>query len=122
MDNAAFMDEFFSQVCVAIVAQLFVFVFGTCLLFPLACLRGVLRVRVHFQIEDIRNSIEKIDVNVAEVKKLYSVILSAPTSDQGKNCQHHELFIGFSFSFSALTFDLCTRCVLCVPANKAALR
>ncbi|XP_054647726.1 syntaxin 3b isoform X5 [Dunckerocampus dactyliophorus] len=46
MDNAAFMDEFFSQ------------------------------------IEDIRNSIDKIDENVAEVKKLYSVILSAPTSDQ----------------------------------------
>uniref|UniRef100_A0A8D3ECG3 Syntaxin-3 n=1 Tax=Scophthalmus maximus TaxID=52904 RepID=A0A8D3ECG3_SCOMX len=34
------------------------------------------------QIEDIRNSIDKIDSNVAEVKKLYSVILSAPTSDQ----------------------------------------
>ncbi|XP_016426475.1 syntaxin-3-like [Sinocyclocheilus rhinocerous] len=34
------------------------------------------------QIEDIRNSINKIDENVAEVKKLYSVILSAPTSDQ----------------------------------------
>uniref|UniRef100_A0A672IX94 Syntaxin 3 n=1 Tax=Salarias fasciatus TaxID=181472 RepID=A0A672IX94_SALFA len=34
------------------------------------------------QIEDIRNSIDKIDENVAEVKKLYSVILSAPTSDQ----------------------------------------
>ncbi|XP_077464987.1 syntaxin 3b isoform X3 [Stigmatopora argus] len=46
MDNAAFMDEFFTQ------------------------------------IEDIRNSIEKIDENVAEVKKLFSVILSAPTSDQ----------------------------------------
>ncbi|XP_051925452.1 syntaxin 3b isoform X1 [Hippocampus zosterae] len=46
MDNAAFMDEFFSQ------------------------------------IEDIRNSIDKIDDNVAEVKKLFSVILSAPTSDQ----------------------------------------
>nr|XP_057918804.1 syntaxin 3b isoform X2 [Doryrhamphus excisus] len=46
MDNAAFMDEFFSQ------------------------------------IEDIRSSIDKIDENVAEVKKLYSVILSAPTSDQ----------------------------------------
>uniref|UniRef100_A0A671N744 Syntaxin-3 n=1 Tax=Sinocyclocheilus anshuiensis TaxID=1608454 RepID=A0A671N744_9TELE len=46
VDNAAFMDEFFSQ------------------------------------IEDIRNSINKIDENVAEVKKLYSVILSAPTSDQ----------------------------------------
>lgn len=37
-----------------------------------------------FQIEDIRNSIDKIDENVAEVKKLYSVILSAPTSDQSK--------------------------------------
>ncbi|XP_054890795.1 syntaxin 3b isoform X6 [Poeciliopsis prolifica] len=46
VDNAAFMDEFFSQ------------------------------------IEDIRNSIDKIDENVVEVKKLYSVILSAPTSDQ----------------------------------------
>ncbi|XP_026135831.1 syntaxin-3 isoform X1 [Carassius auratus] len=34
------------------------------------------------QIEDIRHSIDKIDENVAEVKKLYSVILSAPTSDQ----------------------------------------
>ncbi|XP_051944849.1 syntaxin-3-like isoform X6 [Xyrauchen texanus] len=34
------------------------------------------------QIEDIRNSLDKIDENVAEVKKLYSVILSAPTSDQ----------------------------------------
>ncbi|XP_076015726.1 syntaxin 3b isoform X3 [Genypterus blacodes] len=46
MDNAAFMDEFFSQ------------------------------------IEDIRSSIDKIDENVAQVKKLYSLILSAPTSDQ----------------------------------------
>ncbi|KAM9833587.1 syntaxin 3b isoform 3-T3 [Syngnathus typhle] len=46
MDNAAFMDDFFTQ------------------------------------IEDIRNSIDKIDENVAEVKKLFSVILSAPTSDQ----------------------------------------
>ncbi|KAB5570997.1 hypothetical protein PHYPO_G00219870 [Pangasianodon hypophthalmus] len=34
------------------------------------------------QIEEIRISIDKIDENVAEVKKLYSVILSAPTSDQ----------------------------------------
>uniref|UniRef100_A0A4W5MDH8 Syntaxin-3 n=1 Tax=Hucho hucho TaxID=62062 RepID=A0A4W5MDH8_9TELE len=46
IDNAAFMDDFFSQ------------------------------------IEDIRISIDKIDENVSEVKKLYSVILSAPTSDQ----------------------------------------
>ncbi|XP_053361517.1 syntaxin 3b isoform X6 [Clarias gariepinus] len=34
------------------------------------------------EIDQIRNSIDKIDENVAEVKKLYSVILSAPTSDQ----------------------------------------
>uniref|UniRef100_A0A673K947 Syntaxin 3A n=1 Tax=Sinocyclocheilus rhinocerous TaxID=307959 RepID=A0A673K947_9TELE len=40
------------------------------------------------QIEDIRNSINKIDENVAEVKKLYSVILSAPTSDQSKRRSH----------------------------------
>ncbi|XP_029515701.1 syntaxin-3-like isoform X2 [Oncorhynchus nerka] len=46
IDNAAFMDDFFSQ------------------------------------IDDIRISIDKIDENVSEVKKLYSVILSAPTSDQ----------------------------------------
>ncbi|KAJ8373049.1 hypothetical protein AAFF_G00271770 [Aldrovandia affinis] len=46
VDNATFMDEFFSQ------------------------------------IEEIRTSIDKIDENVIEVKKLYSVILAAPTSDQ----------------------------------------
>ncbi|XP_062377296.1 syntaxin-3 [Sardina pilchardus] len=34
------------------------------------------------QAEDIRNSIDKIDENVTEIKKLNSVILSAPTSDQ----------------------------------------
>ncbi|XP_031442704.1 syntaxin-3 isoform X3 [Clupea harengus] len=34
------------------------------------------------QIEDIRSSIDKIDEHVVEVKKLYSVILSAPTSEQ----------------------------------------
>uniref|UniRef100_A0A669DQL9 Syntaxin-3 n=1 Tax=Oreochromis niloticus TaxID=8128 RepID=A0A669DQL9_ORENI len=34
------------------------------------------------EIEAIRNNIDKIDENVTEVKKLYSVILSAPTSDQ----------------------------------------
>lgn len=43
-----------------------------------------------FQIEDIRNSIDKIDENVSVVKKLYSVILSAPTSEQSKipSCFH----------------------------------
>ncbi|XP_036958975.1 syntaxin-3 isoform X1 [Acanthopagrus latus] len=34
------------------------------------------------QIEDIRTSIDKIDESVTEIKKFYSTILSAPTSDQ----------------------------------------
>ncbi|XP_061107627.1 syntaxin 3b isoform X3 [Conger conger] len=34
------------------------------------------------QIEEIRTTIDKIDENVVEVKKFYSIILSAPTSDQ----------------------------------------
>lgn len=41
-----------------------------------------------FQIEDIRISIDKIDENVTEIKKLYSTILSAPTSDQSKCLRH----------------------------------
>lgn len=44
-----------------------------------------------FQIEDIRNSIDKIDENVSEVKKLYSVILSAPTPDQGTSRAHFHI-------------------------------
>lgn len=44
------------------------------------------------QIEDIRNSIDKIDENVSEVKKLYSVTLSAPTSDQSKRSSHFHIF------------------------------
>ncbi|XP_051557869.1 syntaxin-3-like isoform X1 [Myxocyprinus asiaticus] len=34
------------------------------------------------QIEEIRSSIDQIDEKVVEIKRLYSVILSAPTSDQ----------------------------------------
>ncbi|XP_068506807.1 syntaxin-3-like isoform X1 [Syngnathus scovelli] len=34
------------------------------------------------QIEDIRSSIEKTDDSITEIKKLYSTILSSPTSDQ----------------------------------------
>uniref|UniRef100_A0A8C7FWB9 Syntaxin-3 n=1 Tax=Oncorhynchus kisutch TaxID=8019 RepID=A0A8C7FWB9_ONCKI len=34
------------------------------------------------QIEEIRSSIDKIDESVAQAKKLYSTILSAPTSEQ----------------------------------------
>lgn len=45
-----------------------------------------------FQIEDIRGSIDKIDENVAEVKKLFSVILSAPTSDQSKTSAFFAFF------------------------------
>ena len=36
------------------------------------------------QIEDIRGSIDKIDTSVADIKKLYSTILSAPTSEKSK--------------------------------------
>lgn len=39
---------------------------------------------VWLQIEDIRTSIDKIDESVTEIKKLYSTILSAPTSDQSE--------------------------------------
>ena len=40
-----------------------------------------------FQAEDIRTSIDKIEESVTEIKKLYSTILSAPTSDQSKCLQ-----------------------------------
>lgn len=46
-----------------------------------------------FQIEDIRTSIEKIDENVTEIKKVFSTILSAPTSDQSKTNTHIEYFL-----------------------------
>uniref|UniRef100_A0A672IA52 Syntaxin-3 n=1 Tax=Salarias fasciatus TaxID=181472 RepID=A0A672IA52_SALFA len=39
-------------------------------------------VPVESEIEDIRSSIDKIDESVTEIKKLYSTILSAPTSEQ----------------------------------------
>lgn len=41
-------------------------------------------VHLSFQIEDIRTSIDKIDESVTEIKKVYSTILSAPTSDQSE--------------------------------------
>lgn len=97
MDNAAFMDEFFCQVSVttsglvyrhaAFISSLLfyasmnvnIFIYVVCIISRLSLLYVCL-----FQIEDIRSSIDKIDENVSEVKKLYSVILSAPTSDQSK--------------------------------------
>lgn len=51
------------------------------------------------QIEDIRNSIDKIDENVSEVKKLYSVTLSAPTSDQSKMSSHFHIFFRSKIHF-----------------------
>uniref|UniRef100_A0A3Q3FI57 Syntaxin N-terminal domain-containing protein n=1 Tax=Labrus bergylta TaxID=56723 RepID=A0A3Q3FI57_9LABR len=42
------------------------------------------------QIEDIRTSIDKVDESITEIKKLYSTILSAPTSDQSNT---HKIYI-----------------------------
>lgn len=50
-----------------------------------------------FQAEDIRLSIDKIDESVTEIKKLYSNILSAPTSDQSNVTAQH-----LSFSLPAV--------------------
>ncbi len=63
-----------------------------------------------FQIEDIRNSIDKIDENVAEVKKLYSVILSAPTSDQSKEPLHYPLMPALFFFCRCPSLNLLTYC------------
>lgn len=38
----------------------------------------------HFQVEEIREWIEKIQNNVEEVKKKHSEILSAPQTDESK--------------------------------------
>lgn len=99
MDNAAFMDDFFCQVSVThcISVHACYFCFFICILYNMLYIYSIYLQFCHlcafeintlcvcvFQIEDIRNSIDKIDENVAEVKKLYSVILSAPTSDQSK--------------------------------------
>uniref|UniRef100_A0A8B9K7F0 Syntaxin-3 n=1 Tax=Astyanax mexicanus TaxID=7994 RepID=A0A8B9K7F0_ASTMX len=76
VENKEFMDEFFAQVCLhehrgsfyGSLPSLFTSLFCVCVCF--------------YQIEEIRTSIDKIDENVTEIKRLYSVILSAPTSDQ----------------------------------------
>lgn len=48
-----------------------------------------------FQVEEIREMIDKIQANVEEVKKKHSAILSAPQTDESKffiyNC--YELYI-----------------------------
>lgn len=96
MDNAAFMDDFFSEVN----ARAFLNEpqdrserpVSTCYIDALE--RSFSMICLIFQIDQIRNSIDKIDENVAEVKKLYSVILSAPTSDQSKTHRHHTDTVG----------------------------
>lgn len=71
-----------------------------------------------FQIEDIRNSIDKIDENVSEVKKLYSVILSAPTSDQSKMSSgfhipsHHSYKNVLPLFLLGTQYQRCSRVVL----------
>ncbi len=88
VDNPAFMDDFFSQACpsLCVCENTFDVLYSECV--PLWCLCILSDLYCLFQIEDIRNSIDKIDENVAEVKKIYSVILSAPTSDQSKRRSH----------------------------------
>lgn len=109
IDNAAFMDEFFCQVSVTISAS----VCGGDVI--LSDFFVILYISYAFQIEDIRNSIDKIDSNVAEVKKLYSVILSAPTSDQSKMSPTTASFPSctsplFSFIHTLLTYVLYLWC------------
>lgn len=75
------------------------------------------------QIEVIRNNIDKIDENVTEVKKLYSVILSAPTSDQSKKSPPALTFTSFflrykitqHWSGKASALKICT---MLYPAQK----
>jgi len=76
MENKEFMDEFFTQVgymWINYILRKWKWTFEDH--------NWVISVCV-LQIEEIRSSIDKIDENIAEIKRLYSVILSAPTSDQ----------------------------------------
>lgn len=56
------------------------------------------------QIEEIRSSIDKIDESVTQAKKLYSTILSAPTSEQSKH--HHSIPLSLSLVISLLSHPL----------------
>uniref|UniRef100_A0A8D0CS58 Syntaxin 3a n=1 Tax=Sander lucioperca TaxID=283035 RepID=A0A8D0CS58_SANLU len=61
------------------------------------------------QIEDIRMSIDKIDESVTEIKKLYSTILSAPTSDQSNKHTHIFFFRSVTFHYFFLfVISLCS--------------
>lgn len=93
VENQAFMDDFFTQVRLCHITMLpggvpvWHFLIYACVYVCLhMCGHAFLCVCtvVWFKIEDIRTSIDKIDESVNEIKKLYSTILSAPTSDQSE--------------------------------------
>jgi len=52
---------------------------------PLSILCEYLRSVYVFQVEEIREMIDKIQANVEEVKKKHSAILSAPQTDESKD-------------------------------------
>ena len=52
------------------------------------------------EVEDIRNSIDKIQANVEEVKRKHSAILSAPQTDDSKICY----FLGGYFLGGFITY------------------
>jgi len=52
---------------------------------PLSILCECLRSVYVFQVEEIREMIDKIQANVEEVKKKHSAILSAPQTDESKD-------------------------------------
>lgn len=81
MESKDFMDDFFAQVFCLPVSVPHVRKQKMCLLITDPCVLG-------FQTEDIRLSIDKIDESVTEIKKLYSTILSAPTSEQSNVFLH----------------------------------
>lgn len=83
MENEAFMDDFFAQVWIHCLS---LWVFHS-LMDNKTCVCTCVCVCV-LQAEDIRTSIDKIDESVVEIKKLYSTILSAPTSDQSQHLKN----------------------------------
>ena len=58
-----------------------------------------------FQIDDIRISVDKVDESITEIKKLYSTILSAPTSDQSNCFWHTRTLIMFTHISPSLQYS-----------------
>ena len=51
-----------------------------------------------FQVEEIRENIDKIQANVDEVKKKHSTILASPTTDESKSFLVNSSFLFAVFS------------------------